>query len=116
MPRPVVHFQIAGNDTSKLNEFYSSVFDWTIDADNPMNYGMVQNGGQGIDGGIAELNEGDPGVTIYIEVPDLRAALDAAEAAGGKTVQEPMEVPDMVALAMFADPEGNLIGLVRAEQ
>ncbi len=115
MARPVVHFEISGPDTAKLNDFYSKVFEWTVNADNPMNYGMVEQGDTGIGGGIAERGEGDPGVTIYIEVPDLQAALDAVEAAGGRTVQEPMEVPDMVALAMFADPEGNIVGLVRAQ-
>ena len=102
MPRPVVWFEITGNDTAKLNEFYSEVFDWTVNADNPMNYGIVEGGEQG----IGERGEGAPGGTFYIEVPDLQAALNAAEAARGKTVQEPMEIPGMVALAMFADPDG----------
>jgi predicted enzyme related to lactoylglutathione lyase len=34
---PVIHFEIAGQDAKKLQQFYSELFDWKIDADNPMN-------------------------------------------------------------------------------
>ena len=53
MPNPVVHFEVVGKDGAKLQQFYSSTFGWTINADNPMNYGMVENDGEGINGGIA---------------------------------------------------------------
>ena len=52
-------------------------------------------------------------VTIYAQVDDLQAYLDKAERLGGKTVLLPMEIPDTVTLAMFTDPEGNLIGLIK---
>ena len=44
MVRPVVHFEIHGKDAKKLQEFYASLFGWKIDANNPMNYGMVEAG------------------------------------------------------------------------
>jgi predicted enzyme related to lactoylglutathione lyase len=47
-----------------------------------------------------------------VQVDDLQAALDKAESLGGKTVMAPDQVPGGPALAMFADPEGNVIGLV----
>ncbi len=53
MANPVVHFEIIGRDGAALNRFYGEVFGWTINADNPMNYGMVDTGGQGINGGIS---------------------------------------------------------------
>lgn len=115
MPRPVVHFEIHARDFGRITDFYSKAFDWTVDADNPMNYGIVQNDGEGINGGIAQRGDDDPGVMFYIAVPDLQAALDQVKAAGGKTVLEPMEIPGMVSLARFADPEGNLIGLVKEQ-
>jgi len=51
--------------------------------------------------------------TFYVQVPDLQATLDQAVAKGGKVVMPPMEIPGMVTLAQFADPEGNLVGLVK---
>jgi predicted enzyme related to lactoylglutathione lyase len=41
--------------------------------------------------------------------------LRKAERLGGKTVMPPTEIPNMVTFAMFADPDGNVIGLVKAE-
>ena len=42
MQSPVVHFEITRPDTAKLNDFYSKVFQWTVNADNSMNYGLVE--------------------------------------------------------------------------
>ena len=44
MPDPVIHFEIVSKNADKLHSFYSDVFDWKIDANNPMNYGIVDNG------------------------------------------------------------------------
>jgi hypothetical protein len=110
MANPVVHFEVIGKDGAKSRAFYGSLFGWQIDANNPMNYGIVGAGDGGIGGGVGE---GDPTVMFYVQVPDLRAALDKAVQLGGKVVMEPDEIPGMVALAQFADPDGNVIGLVR---
>jgi predicted enzyme related to lactoylglutathione lyase len=112
---PVVHWEIAGKSGKTLQEFYGKLFGWQIDANNPMNYGMTKTGGEGgINGGIAQLGEGRPPyVTFYVQVPDLQASLDKAAGMGGKTIMPPMAVPGGPSLAMFTDPEGNLIGLVQ---
>jgi len=44
MANPVVHFEVTGKDGKKLQDFYSGVFGWKINADNPMNYGIVDAG------------------------------------------------------------------------
>ena len=43
-----------------------------------------------------------------------QAYLDKVESKGGKTVMPVTEIPGMVILAQFADPEGNVVGLVDA--
>jgi uncharacterized protein len=114
MANAVTHFEIHGKDGKKTQDFYASVFGWSIDADNPMNYGMVSApGGEGIGGGIAQAM-GQPMVTIYVEVEDLDATLKAAEALGGKTILPASDVPGGPRLAQFADPDGNVIGLTQA--
>jgi uncharacterized protein len=114
MPNPVVHFEISGKDGKKTQAFYASLFGWEVDANNPMDYGMVSaQDGQGIGGGIAPAM-GDPGVTIYVDVADLDATLAKAEELGGKTVMPPSDVPGGPKLAQFSDPDGNLIGLTQA--
>src|SRR3954464_1517885 len=128
MGNPVVHFEIMGGDGERLKGFYADLFDWKIDSDNPMNYGMVETGGDGgINGGVGD-GENWSGTRVYIAVPDLQEALDKIGEAGGetgvegardktgggggKTVMEPQELP-MVSLALFEDPEGNVVGLVK---
>ena len=113
MPNPIVHFDIGGADGAALQQFYGAAFDWEVNAENPMQYGLVEAQGTGIGGGITAAEQ--PGVTIYIEVDDLQAYLDRVEALGGKTVQEITTIPGMVTMALFADPEGNVVGLAHNE-
>ena len=114
MANPVVHFEVTGKDGKKLQDFYAKTFGWQVNADNPMNYGIVDNAGEGIGGGISAGDGGTTQVTFYIEVDDPQAYLDKVEAKGGKTVMPVTEIPGMVVLAQFADPEGNVVGLVKA--
>jgi hypothetical protein len=120
MGYPVVHFEILGKDGDKLRSYYSELFDWDIDANNPMNYGIVQRDGNvspegvGIGGGIASAPDGYDGhVTFYVGVPDVEAALAKAESLGGTRLMGPDEVPGQgIVLGQFTDPEGHLIGVV----
>lgn len=114
MGKPVTHWEINTKDATKLQKFYADLFDWKIDTNNPMNYGMVNTGGKGgINGGIG-LGEKFFGVTFYVEVDDLQEYLTTAEKMGGRTLVPPTTIPGSVSFALFADPEGNRIGLVKA--
>ena len=121
MGRPVVHFEVVGNDGKKLQRYYSELFDWDVAADNDMGYGLVVReanlnpDGIGIGGGVAQGPAGYAGhVTFYVEVPDVEAALAKAEELGGTRVFGPDKVMDMMVLGQFTDPEGHLIGVVEA--
>jgi predicted enzyme related to lactoylglutathione lyase len=113
MAQPVVHFEVLGKDGTGLQKFYGDLFGWKIDASNPMNYGMVEAVEGGIAGGVGPSQDGNPFVTFYIQVDDLQAALDNIEKKGGKTTMPPMDVPGGPSIAMFTDPEGNSVGLVK---
>jgi hypothetical protein len=122
MGQPVVHFEVVGKDTDKLRSYYSDLFGWEFDADNPMNYGIVQREGNlsddgiGIGGGIGPAPEDYPGhVTFYVAVPDVEAALAKAESLGGTRVMGPEKPMDMVEIGLFTDPEGHLIGVVKPQ-
>jgi uncharacterized protein len=119
MGQPVVHFEVVGTDGDKLRSYYGELFGWEIDADNPMNYGMVAREGNvnadgaGIGGGVGVGPEGYEGhVTFYVEVPDVEAALAKAERLGGTRVMGPETIMDQIELGQFNDPEGHLIGVV----
>jgi len=115
MAHPVIHWEIAGRDAAKLQEFYSKLFEWKIDSNNPMNYGAVKAGGEGgIGGGICKAEGEMPSyVTFYVQVDDLQASLDKAVSLGGNQIVPPTPIPNVGSFAMFADPEGNVIGLFK---
>ncbi len=120
MGQPVVHFEIIGQDGDKLKSYYSELFGWEIDSDNPMNYGIIQRDGNvnadgaGIGGGVSGGPEGYGGhVTFYVEVPDPEATLAQVESLGGTRIFGPDEVMPGLVLGQFSDPEGHVIGVVK---
>lgn len=115
MGQPVIQWEIGARDARKLQAFYADLFDWTIDAGNPIEYGTVRTGGSGgIDGGITNTQGDESYLTIYVQVPDLQATLDRAESLGARAVLPPTPIPGVGAIAAFRDPEENLIGLFSA--
>jgi uncharacterized protein len=121
MGHPVVHFEVIGKDGKALQDYYSQLFGWEIDADNEMNYGLIDRAGNqseagiGIGGGIAGGPEGYDGhVTFYVEVPDVEESLAKAVSLGGSRVFGPEKIMDSMILGQFTDPEGHVIGLMTA--
>ncbi|MDA1188314.1 MAG: VOC family protein [Chloroflexi bacterium] len=114
MANPIVHWEIVGGDVKKLSAFYKNIFGWKIE-NTPMNYSIVDTGdpGVGINGGIGAGEGGAKHVTFYASVDDLGATLKKIEKAGGKTVVPPTVIPNMVTFALFTDPEGHMVGLVK---
>lgn len=132
MGHAVVHFEIEGLDGEALQHFYGELFDWqTTDAGASVAYGLVPrednltSEGIGIGGAICTVPDepssswrgprkadGYTGhVTIYVEVPDVGAALAQAESLGGKRIMGPDQIPGGPEIGVFTDPNGNLIGV-----
>jgi uncharacterized protein len=121
MGQPVVHFEVIGKDAERLQRYYSELFGWEIDTNNPVNYGIVAREGNtnpdgiGIGGGIGAGPEGYGGhSTFYVEVPDVEAALAKAESLGGSRMMGPEAVMEGVEIGLFNDPEGHVVGVVRS--
>jgi uncharacterized protein len=113
MGNPVVRFEVGAAEHGPLVGFYGELFGWEMEtiADG---YTLIDTrGGGGLIGGVGRSNTGDPWATFYVEVDDLQATLERAEALGGRTVVPVIELPGM-AFAMFDDPDGLLVGLMRA--
>jgi predicted enzyme related to lactoylglutathione lyase len=122
MGQPVVHFEIIGKDGEGLRSYYSELFGWEFGEQiGPTNYAVVQREGNtnadgvGVGGGIGTAPEGYGGhVTFYVEVPDVEAALAKAESLGGTRMMGPDKIPEAnIEIALFTDPEGHTIGLVK---
>src|SRR6476646_8033691 len=105
MGQPVVHFEVITKDMEQAQAFYSGMFGWELNADNPMGYAIVDREANltrdGIGGGIGRAPEGYDGhVTFYVAVPDVEAALQQAESLGGARMMGPEQVM-----------EGRVVGL-----
>jgi uncharacterized protein len=115
MAAPVTHFEIISRNGDSMKSFYAKLFGWEIDSSNPMNYGLVKPEGKGIGGGIASTEGGSESyVAVYAEVPDPQATLDMAVAMGARVIVPVTEIPNMVTFAIFTDPDGNKMGIVKA--
>jgi uncharacterized protein len=109
---PIVHWEIQSKMPDRLRSFYGDVFGWKIDANNPMNYGMVTSGGaKGIDGGIGGSMGPSPQTLVYASVPDINGVLDRVNAQGGRTIMPRTDVGPVI-MAVFVDPEGNSFGVI----
>jgi len=108
----VIHFEVTGKDGKKLQSFYSDVFGWKIDTNNPGGYGMVRQENS-LTGGIGAAQQGSPGgVTFYVHTDDPKGTLAKIEKLGGKVLMPLTEVAPETTIALFADPEGHVIGLM----
>lgn len=123
---PVVHFEMPFKDSARVIEFYSKVFGWDMNAmgDDMANYilagttdtdenGMIKTPGN-INGGFfvsSEENNRYPLVTIQVE--DMKEAMEAVTAAGGKILSGPHEIPGVGQYASIQDSEDNRVSLLQ---
>ena len=113
MASHVVHFEVTGKDGKALQRFYSEAFGWKVDTNNPGGYGMIRDDEQKITGGIGAAPQGSPGgVTFYVHTGDAKATLAKIEKLGGRVVMPLTEVAPETTIALFADPEGHVVGLM----
>jgi predicted enzyme related to lactoylglutathione lyase len=117
MGNPVTWFEVNGPDPEQTAKFYSEVFGWHVEWMAESSYGLIDtHSGKGINGGFGKTREGQPPASVfYVEDPDIQAMLDKAEKLGAKTVLPVTVIPDMATFALFADPFGNVVGLVQGD-
>ena len=94
------------------------MFGWSLahpEAGDQGPYTMITtNSGSDPAGGIGQAERG-PDVRFYMGLEDLGHTLAAIEARGGAVVMAPRQVEEGgVHIALFSDPEGNVLGLMRA--
>ncbi|MFZ1080472.1 MAG: VOC family protein [Candidatus Kryptoniota bacterium] len=117
MSAPVTHFEVNAKDARRAREFYSNLFGWKINVMSEMDYGMVDTGVKmGINGGIGQAMGPASNVTFYVQVEDVQSYLDKAVNLGGKIIVPLTEVPNAVTFANIADPEGNIVGIIKGPQ
>jgi predicted enzyme related to lactoylglutathione lyase len=106
----IAHFDVFGPEPEALHAFYARVFGWEVDVQGP-GYALVRTPEGAPDGAVVEAEQA--GLTVGVVVPDLDAAVAAAEAAGGTVVMPPTD-NGWVVKAQVADPAGNRVSLIAA--
>ena len=117
MGNPVTQFQIISKNPDKASEFYGKLFGWSVDTNNAMGYRVVKTGSEvGIQGGIwPSPPEGHSMVQLFVEVEDVKTAVERATQLGAKVIIPPQTLPDGDEMAMVLDPEGISFGLAKTQ-
>jgi predicted enzyme related to lactoylglutathione lyase len=119
MARPV-HFEIPADNPERAIAFYETLFGWKFSQwAGPMPYWLITTGPaeeRGIDGGMLQRMHPGQGVVNTIDVKDLDACVATAVANGGEVTVPRMAIPGVGWLAYCKDPEGNLFGMMEADE
>lgn len=116
MGKPVSMFEVTSPEPDRAKRFYSRLFDWKVnEVPHGGGYALIETSDDpsALGGGIGpSTGEGDTGIKIYVQVDDLDAYLEKATQLGGSRIVEPTELPEgFGSFAVFADPDGNHVGL-----
>jgi len=130
---PVVHFEMPGEDTDRMSEFYKRVFGWKTEQMGPDmgNYVVVQTDETDEKGMLKKTNRINGGFykktdnpisqypSVVIAVEDIREAMEKVTEAGGKVLGgqsksgEPDDIPGIGLYVSFLDTEGNRVGMLQ---
>ena len=118
---PVVHFEMPAEDTHRMATFYNNVFGWQTQQMGPEmnNYVVVTTTDTDatgrptipgtINGGFypKEASSQAPIPSVVIAVNDIKAAILKIKEAGGKVLNEPVQIGGVGWYVSFLDTEGN---------
>ena len=115
MGDPVMQFQIISKAPEETAKFYSSLFGWTVSANNPLGYRQILTGtADGIQGGIWPAPPQSPNfVQLFMAVDDVKACIAKAEKLGAKLVIPATVLPEGDEMAVMHDPQGMSFALWR---
>lgn len=115
MGNPVMQFQILSTAPDQTAKFYSTLFGWTVNADNPLGYREIGTGSEnGIQGGIWPAPQQAANFTqLFMAVDDVKTYVKKAEALGAKLIIPPTSLPDGGELAVMHDPQGMSFGIMK---
>jgi predicted enzyme related to lactoylglutathione lyase len=103
------------NQPDVAADFYVDLFDWKIDADNPLNYRVIDTGSEaGIAGGIWPAPpEAHSFVQLFVEVDDVPRYVERATEMGAKVVVPHQVMPEGDEMAVIHDPVGIPVALYK---
>jgi hypothetical protein len=116
MSNPLCHFELMTADPARCREFYGKVFDWTFDSSSMPGYTLVHTGQEPTGGVFAKPAQAPhPCLNVYFTVSDIDETLAKATKHGGKVLVPKTPIPGVGHFAMFTDPEGIAVGIMRPQ-
>ena len=108
----ITHIDIPVSDVSRAREFYSELFGWQIEeVPGFEGYPMWQAPNKISGGALASRSEDFTQPRSYVEVDSIDETLAKIKAQGATVVMEKAPIDDESWWAIFADLDGNHIGL-----
>ena len=111
-PEATLQFSVANLD--RAIEFYTKVLEYKLtERRDDLKFAHIATNVPGLDIGLGEVTDpkGTTGVILNISVADVAATRKLLESRGVKFKGETLVIPGKVALAGFADPDGNALRL-----
>lgn len=108
-----VWHECRSTDVERSKRFYTELLGWEIEVYKPgeLDYAMVNAGGT-THGGFGQAGEGAPSHWIgHVAVDDLDATIGRAKGAGGTVIVPRMDMPEIGAFAVIADPQGAIVSV-----
>ncbi|RJR14928.1 VOC family protein [Candidatus Microgenomates bacterium] len=122
---PVVHFEMPAEDRVRVKKFYEEAFGWQMTqlgadmgdyllaATTPTDQKTQRPTEPGaINGGFFQKGQAGTVPHLVISVDNLAEHMEVVKKNGGKIMGEPMDIPGIGKFVMFADTEGNLVGML----
>ena len=121
----VVHFEIHAADPDRAVNFYQKLFDWQFQKwEGPMDYWLITTGPNeqpGINGGLVRRQGEIDGQAVIayvctVDVADVDASTNTATSNGAQVVLPKMAIPGVGWLVYCKDTEGNIFGMMQADE
>jgi uncharacterized protein len=123
---PVVHFEMPMEDSKRIADFYSKAFGWKTQmlGEENGNYMLVtttETDDKGVPKEPARINGGfypkkkdwpAQFPSVVIAVDNIEESMKKINAAGGKVLDKPVEIPGFGMYVSFLDTEGNRVSLM----
>lgn len=117
MKNAVVHFEVISANSNESKKFYSELFSWEVDSNNPMNYGLISTrSDEGIQGGIGQAFPNAPSYALfYVKVGDVDQKVEQALSKGATVLLPKTQVGPKKFIAQLKDLDGVTFGLIQQD-
>jgi predicted enzyme related to lactoylglutathione lyase len=119
MTNLLTHFEIYGEETTKLAEFYRRVFGWQVEQMEAVDYWRINTGSGepgAIHGGLTyRAIPGLNGWMLYVQVSTLDETVELIKSLGGSVIRPKTAVPRAAWVTIVADPARNIFGVWQAD-